>query len=49
MVMRDVRNRKMNRTHSAIFDAGVAAYQVNNLPLAYKEFLAAAKAVLNVR
>jgi len=29
---------------NANFEAGIAAYQVNNLPLAYKEFLAAAKA-----
>jgi TPR repeat protein len=28
---------------NAHFDAGLAAYQVNNLPLAYKEFLTAAK------
>lgn len=28
---------------NASFEAGVAAYQANNLPLAYKEFLAAAK------
>ena len=27
----------------AYFEAGVAAYEVNNLPLAYQEFLAAAK------
>lgn len=28
---------------NASFDAGIAAYEANNLPLAYKEFLAAAK------
>jgi len=28
---------------NANFEAGIAAYQANNLPLAYKEFLAAAK------
>ena len=28
---------------NASFDAGIAAYQANNLPLAYKKFLAAAK------
>jgi len=28
---------------NANFEAGIAAYQVNNLPLAYKEFLAAAQ------
>ena len=28
---------------NANFDAGIAAYEVSNLPLAYKEFLAAAK------
>ena len=27
----------------AYFEAGVAAYEVNNLPLAYQEFLAAAR------
>jgi len=30
-------------TENANFEAGIAAYQANNLPLAYKEFLAAAK------
>jgi TPR repeat protein len=29
--------------HNANFEAGVAAYQANDLPLAYKNFLAAAK------
>jgi len=29
---------------NANFEAGIAAYQVNNLPLAYQEFLTAAKA-----
>ena len=28
---------------NANFEAGIAAYQADNLPLAYKEFLAAAK------
>jgi TPR repeat protein len=28
---------------NANFQAGIAAYQANNLPLAYKEFLTAAK------
>ena len=30
-------------TENANFEAGIAAYQANDLPLAYKEFLAAAK------
>jgi TPR repeat protein len=34
---------KKNPTALASFEAGIAAYESNNLPLAYKEFLAAAK------
>lgn len=36
----EIRSQAMENVH---FDAGIAAYQANNLPLAYKEFLTAAK------
>jgi TPR repeat protein len=41
----DIESEQDKETSSAIanFEAGIAAYQVNDLPLAYKEFLAASK------
>ena len=39
----DAKMGKVNPDAIAHFEAGIAAYEANDLPLAYKEFLAAAK------